>query len=79
MAKALTLVELRKMSAEDLRKEVASHRKKKAELHLHVKLGKEKGVHLYRNAKKELARILTVLSELQRKQAPSRMPTSKAA
>ena len=79
MAKALTLTELRKMSVEDLRKEVAGHRRKKAELHLHVKLGKEKGVHLYRNAKKELAQMLTILSELQKKQAPSTIAAPKAA
>lgn len=67
MPKTLTLAELRKMSAEDLRKEIVSCRKQAAELRLHVRLGKEKGVHLYRHAKKQLAQMLTVLRELQQR------------
>lgn len=66
MLKTLTLAELRKMSAEDLRKEIATCRKQAAELRLHVRLGKEKGVHLYRNAKKQLAQMLTILAEIQK-------------
>lgn len=71
MGKSLTLAELRKMNAEDLRKEAESCRKQAAELRLRVKLGKEKGVHLCRSAKKQLARMLTILAETERGKSSS--------
>ena len=78
MSKALTLPELRKMNADDLRKEVESHRRKTAELRLHVRLGKEKGVHLYHSARKQLAQMLTILSELQRKNGEATIPAPRS-
>lgn len=61
MTKTLSLKELRMMTPDDLRKEVAEQRKAVAQLRLHLRLGKEKGGHLLRRARRGLARMLTVL------------------
>lgn len=71
MAKTLTLVELRKMNQADLRKEIMQQQRTVAKLRLCVTLGKEKGSHLLKSAKKQLAGMLTVLNELRRKAAVS--------
>ena len=54
------------MGGEDLRKEIAEQRRAVATLSLAVKEGKEKGTHLLHGARKLLARMLTVLGEMQR-------------
>lgn len=69
MTKTLTLAELRKMAPADLGKEVTHQRSQVAALRLAVALRKEKGTHLLRASKKQLARMLTVLRELQHKAA----------
>ena len=73
MSKTLSLDELRKMAPADLRQEVASQRRLVTTLRLGLTLGKEKGSHLHKRAKKLLARMLTVLSELQGKTSASTM------
>ena len=77
MGKTLSIDELRKMSPADLRKEVASQRQLVAGLHLTVKMGKEKGSHLLHQGKTLLARMLTVLQELQKKTPSPTLPTPK--
>lgn len=66
MAKILSLAELRKMTLQDLHKEVSEKRVRVAALRLATHGGKEKGTHLLRLAKKELTRMLTVYAEQRR-------------
>lgn len=76
VAKILSLAELRKMTSQDLRKEVSEKRARVAALRLATRLGKEKGTHLLRLAKKELARMLTILAEIHHKQSSAVSPSS---
>jgi ribosomal protein L29 len=55
------------MHATDLRKEIAGQRAAVAALRLAVRVGKEKGTHLLKAGRKQLARMLTVLREVQKK------------
>ena len=64
MAKTLTLAELRKMNQEDLQKEVAVLRRTISKGRYDVASGKQKDSHNYQINKKQLARMLTVLKEL---------------
>ena len=67
MSKILSMDELRKMQEADLRKEIKEQYSTVAQLQYVVKSGKEKGSHLYKQEKTQLARMLTVLSALQQK------------
>ena len=60
MSKILSIEELRKMQKADLLKEIAEQQRLVAKLRLDLKRGKEKGSHLYKRAKKQLAQMLTV-------------------
>lgn len=71
MTKILSLAELRKMMPEDLRREIMEQQSRVAALRLAVKLRKEKGVHLLKAARRELARMLTVLAETRRRKSVS--------
>ena len=70
MSKILSITVLRKMTPADLRQEIAAERRLVVTLRLGLTLGKEKGSHLYRRAKKQLARMLTVLQEMQKSSHP---------
>lgn len=59
------------MQPADLRKEIAAQRSHVAALRMRVTMRKEKGTHILRQAKKQLARMLTVLSELEKKSTVS--------
>ncbi len=74
MAKTLTMTELTKMQEGDLLKEIAEQRKTLAKLHHGVRSGSEKGSHLLQSAKKHLARLLTVLSSLQKNRSAPTIP-----
>ena len=63
MAKLPTIAEVRKMSAEDLRAEVATIRRQAAEVRLGVELSKEKDTSKMKKLRKHLAQLLTVLQE----------------
>jgi ribosomal protein L29 len=58
----LTTGELRKMQRSDLQKEVDERRAQIAKTRLDIDLQKEKDTAKHRKAKRELARILTVLN-----------------
>jgi len=60
MATSLTMTEIRSMSIQDLSREIKNKRAKIGALRLAVSLGKEKNTMLYRKAKRELARLLTI-------------------
>lgn len=74
MPKVLTLTELRNMKEEDLLKEINQQYRAVAALQLTVKSGKDKGSHLYKRGKKQLSRMLTVLSELRHKAPEASIP-----
>jgi len=64
MSSLTTIKELRKMSAEDLRKEIIAQQNTVVKLRLGVKLGKEKDSAKYVREKKQLARMKTVYSSV---------------
>ena len=63
MAKLPTIAEVRKMSMEDLRTEVATIRREAAEVRLSVELSKEKDTSKMKKLRRHLAHLLTVLQE----------------
>lgn len=75
MSKYLSTTELHKMSVEDLHTEIRSSRNLIAKLRLGVTLQKEKNTAKYDNEKKQLARMLTVLS--QKKKAETTLSSSE--
>ena len=62
MSTLITIKELRKMSPEDLHKEIVAQENMVVKLRLGVKLGKEKDSAKYIREKKQLARMKTVYS-----------------
>jgi len=74
MAKTLTIIELRNMKENDLIREINQQYRNVASLQLNVKSGKEKGSHLYKREKKQLTRMLTILSELRNKAPEASIP-----
>lgn len=75
MAKNATTAELRKMSAADLRKEIADKRAVVAKMRMTVALGAEKDTAQFRREKKEIARMLTILSEVESAASPLKTTT----
>ena len=65
MATATTLTELRKMSSTDLQKEIATLQLEVKKMRMHTRLGKQKDTAKYVRARKQLARMKTVQTELQ--------------
>ena len=62
----------------DLLREIDDHRHVIARLRHAVNAGSEKGTHVLNEAKRQLARMLTVLSSLRRKKSFSTMPAPTA-
>ncbi len=59
----MKVLEIRKMSIEDLTKKTNDLRVEIAELRRRVRLGEVSNVRIVRQRRKDLARVLTVLSE----------------
>ena len=59
---------LRKKTVKELLAEVEKLRRKRLELHTKIPVGKEKNVKAVRNLKKDIAQILTIVSEKRRKE-----------
>lgn len=74
MTKILTMVELLNMQESDLLREIDEQRHTIARLHHGVTAGSEKNTHLLNDAKRQLARMFTVLSSLRMKSSASTMP-----
>ena len=74
MAKTLTMTELMRMQEPDLLREIGEERHTIAKLNHAIRAGSEKNTHLLAEAKKQLARMLTVLSALRRTARISTMP-----
>ena len=74
MAKTLTMTELMRMQEPDLLREIEEERHTIAKLNHAIRAGSEKNTHLLQDAKKQLARMLTVLSALRRAAQISTMP-----
>lgn len=59
----MKIADIRKLSTDQLTKDVTSVREEIAELRRRVHLGETQNVRTIRNKRKDLARMLTVLSE----------------
>ncbi len=81
MAPKTTMTELRKMQAEDLKREVMSKSMTIAKIRMGVEMRQEKDTAQLRREKKDLARVLTVLKEkapgLSTSQKTSTLPAPK--
>lgn len=64
MSKELSIAELRKMTQEDLQKEISAQRRLITKINMGIVHGKEKNTHKLNAAKKTLARMLTVANQL---------------
>lgn len=65
MPKTASTTELRKMSAADLQKEISAQRGTVAKLRIGVETRSHKDTAQYRREKKALARLLTVLNQVE--------------
>ncbi len=63
MSSTTTITELRTMQIADLRKEIRSHRTHLQKMRLQITMNTEKDTGKYRRDKKQLARMMTVLTE----------------
>lgn len=66
MSTDISTPELRRMSPDELRKEVVIRKAECAKMRIGLKAQGEKNHALYRNKRREIARLLTVLRELER-------------
>ncbi|HLC76233.1 MAG TPA: 50S ribosomal protein L29 [Candidatus Peribacterales bacterium] len=78
MTKILTMVELLNMQESDLLREIDEQRHVIARLHHGIGGGSEKNTHLLNDAKRQLARMFTVLSSLRMQASRSTMPAPAA-
>ncbi|MER3443111.1 MULTISPECIES: 50S ribosomal protein L29 [Calidithermus] len=62
----MKLSEIRKLSVADLQKEVAARKKELMELRFQASIGQLDKNHRVRETKREIARLLTVLTEKQK-------------
>lgn len=65
MPKTTSAAEMRKMTPADLRKEIAERRSSVAKMKLGVEMRSHKDTAQFRREKKELARLLTILCEVE--------------
>lgn len=65
MPKSISTTELRAMSASDLRKEITDKRSEVAKMKMGVMLRSEKDTARFRREKKEIARMLTILGQIE--------------
>jgi ribosomal protein L29 len=79
MAALPTITEIRKMSVEDLRTEVATIRREAASVRLGVELSKEKDTSKMLKLRRHMAQLLTVLQEKAGKQGKAEKAESSAA
>lgn len=78
MSAHLTAAELRKMSVEDIRKEVREKQAVASKSRLAIALQSEKDTAAYRRGRKEVARMLTILSEKESEQEQLNTGTKQA-
>lgn len=79
MATVHTAAEMRKMQADELRKEIAAKRSSIAKKRIGIALRSEKDSATFGREKKELARLLTVLNEMSAKEKSSLKAEPKAS
>jgi ribosomal protein L29 len=65
MPKSVSATELRKMSASDLRKEIVTQRNEVAKMKLAVEARSQKDTAHFRSERRSLARLLTVLNQVE--------------
>jgi ribosomal protein L29 len=69
-----TAKELRSMSAQDLRRDIAEQRSSVAKMRIGVTLKSEKNTASYSRAKKQLARQLTILRQIEQTESLKTQP-----
>lgn len=82
MPKSVSTKELRNMSPEDLRREIAGKRMNLAKIGMHVRQRSEKDTAKLRRERREMARLLTILHEvelLKNKPKKAKVPASAKA
>lgn len=77
MAKSVTTAELRKMTPSDLQKEISDKRAAVAKMRMAVMSTSEKDTAKFRREKKEIARMLTILGEINTVDKKSSVTTLK--
>ncbi|MFA6259723.1 MAG: 50S ribosomal protein L29 [Candidatus Peribacteraceae bacterium] len=75
MAQHASMKELLNMSVDDVRRDVREQRATVAKLSMGIRMGKEKNSALYKREKRQIARMLTVLTQKGRSTSSS---TTKA-
>jgi len=75
MAQHASMKELLNMSVDDVRRDVREQRATVAKLSMGIRMGKEKNSALYKREKRQIARMLTVLTQKRRSISS---PTTKA-
>ncbi|NLG07047.1 50S ribosomal protein L29, partial [Candidatus Peribacteria bacterium] len=66
MAQHASMKELLNMSVDDVRRDVREQRATVAKLSMGIRMGKEKNSALYKREKRQIARMLTVLTQKRR-------------
>ena len=66
MSSTTTITELRAMSVSDLHKEIRAHQTEVQKMRLQITMNTEKDTAKYRREKRQLARMMTVLTEKQK-------------
>lgn len=66
MSSSTTITELRTMQVSDLRKEIRTQRTEVQKMRIQITMNTEKDTAKYRREKRQLARMLTVLTEKER-------------
>ena len=79
MAHLTSLAELRKMQVKDLRREVREQRTLVAKLRMTVRMEKEKDSAKYKREKRQLSRMLTVMTSNQADEATNASKSSETS
>ena len=66
MSTRLSTTELKRLTADELRREIAAKRLEVAKMRLGLELQKDKNHALYRRTRREIPRMLTVLAEVEK-------------
>ncbi len=79
MSTTTSIIELRRMTASELRKELSIKRAECAKMRMGIEMQSEKNSGLYRTLRKEIARMSMVLHELEKMPAAPKKAVEAAA
>ncbi len=78
MKNQTSTTELSRMTADELRRDLAMHRIEYAKMRMDIELQKEKNHALFKQKRKEIARMSTVLTAMQRGQKTTKVPAAES-